>query len=102
MQNYHLDAPPSDLTFIKEIIRNEMLQVFPYEITLPFLAHVFWTPLAHFIPMAKPVCLWVVGLTGSFKTSYTGLMASFFGDFETGDFETWRSTTNAIEKMGTI
>lgn len=100
MQNYHLDAPPSDLTFIKEIIRNEMLQVFPYEITLPFLAHVFWTPLAHFIPMAKPVCLWVVGLTGSFKTSYTGLMASFFGDFETGDFETWRSTTNAIEKNG--
>lgn len=100
MKNYFLDDPPADMTFIREIIRDELLTVFPLEITLPYLAHVFWSPVAHFVPMAKPVCLWVVGLTGSFKTSYTGLMASFFGNFKTGDFETWRSTTNAIEKNG--
>ena len=100
MKNYRLDEPPADLTLIRDVIKNDMLKVFSYDITLPYLAHVFWSPLAHFIPMAKPVCLWVVGLTGSYKTSYTGLMASFFGDFKTGDFETWRSTTNSIEKNG--
>lgn len=100
MRNYYLDDPPADLEFVKTLVREEILKVFPYQVTLPYLAHIFWSPLAHFVPMAKPVCLWVVGLTGSFKTSYTGLMASFFGNFKTGDFETWRSTTNAIEKNG--
>jgi hypothetical protein len=100
MRNYYLDDPPADLDFVKKLIREEVLKVFPYRVTLPYLAHIFWSPLAHFVPMAKPICLWVVGLTGSFKTSYTGLMASFFGNFKTGDFETWRSTTNAIEKNG--
>lgn len=100
MKNYYLSDPPADLEFVKKLIREEILTVFPYQVTLPYLAHIFWSPLAHFVPMAKPVCLWVVGLTGSFKTSYTGLMASFFGNFKTGDFETWRSTTNAIEKNG--
>lgn len=99
-KNYHLAEPPADMDIAKNFIRNEVLQVFPYEITLPYLAHIFWTVIAEFLPMAKPYCLWVVGQTGSFKTSYTGVMASFFGDFKTADFETWRSTVNAIEQNG--
>lgn len=100
MRNYKLDPPPSDLEFIKGIIKDHLVKVFPYYITLPYLAHIFLSPLSEFIPRAKPYCLWVVGQTGSFKTSYTGVMASFFGDFKYGDFETWRSTVNAIEKNG--
>ncbi|MDD2231178.1 MAG: hypothetical protein PHY48_17480, partial [Candidatus Cloacimonetes bacterium] len=57
-------------------------------------------PLMHFMPMVKPYCLWVQGLTGSFKTSYVSLLQCFFGDFRTGNFETWRSTANSIEKNG--
>lgn len=97
---YKLDEPPSDMEAATKFIREDVLQVFPYEITLPYLAHIFWTVIAEFIPMAKPYALWVVGQTGSFKTSYTGVMTSFFGNFRQADFETWRSTPNAIEMNG--
>lgn len=99
-KNYYLDEAPSDMEPIKEFIRNDLLQVFPYQVTLPYLAHVFWTVISALIPMAKPYCLWVVGQTGSFKTTYTGIMCSFFGDFKQADFETWRSTPSAIEQNG--
>lgn len=102
MHNFKLADPPADFTYARELIREHILKVFPYDITLPYLAHVFWTPVAEFIPLAKPVCLWVVGITGSFKTTFTGIMASFFGDFRYTEFETWRSTKNAIEKNGYV
>ena len=45
--------------------------------------------------------MWMQGLTGSFKTTYTCLLASLFGDFVRGDaIETFRSTGNALEKAG--
>jgi len=98
--NYFLTDGPSDLTQSKKFIREEVLQVFPYKITLPYLSHIFWTVLSDFVPIAKPYCLWVVGQTGSFKTSYTGIMNSFFGDFKDQNFDTWRSTPNSLEVNG--
>lgn len=100
MNLYHLDEPPADLSFVRDIIRNHLLQVFDYNITLPYFAHVFWSVIANFIPSVMPYCLWVVGQTGYNKTTYSGLMASFFGSFKEKDFETFRSTKNAIEKNG--
>lgn len=100
MSSYFLNPPPADLTDSFEIIKEHLLKAFQYEITLPFLCHTFWSVIANFVPDAKPNCLWVVGLTGSYKTSYSALMASFFGDFTSESLETWRSTKNAIEKNG--
>lgn len=101
MKNFHLAEPPADMTFVMDMIRNEMLRVFPLEITLPFLCHTFWSVISNFLPSVKPTCLWVVGTTGSFKTSFAGVMMSFFGNFGRGtEFEGWSSTTNSIEKNG--
>ena len=101
MKNFHLAEAPADMTFITDLLRNEILRVFPHEVTLPFLAHTFWSVISNFLPAVKPCCLWVVGTTGSFKTSFGGVMMSFFGKFGLGtEFESWTSTTNAIEKNG--
>ena len=99
-QKYFLMPPPADMTFMREVILEDMLKVFPYEITLPIVAHLFLAPVLHFIE-ANPYCLWVQGMTGSYKTSYIAMMNSFYGNFSRGDaIETWRSTGNAIEKNG--
>lgn len=97
---YKTESPPEDMSYIREVIREDILKVFSYDVTLPMLAHIFLSPMMHFLPMVKPYCLWVQGLTGSFKTTYTGLMCSFFGQFATADFETWRSTMNSIQRNG--
>lgn len=98
---YKTAAPPADIELIKQVIRDDILKVFPYHVTLPAIAHMFLGPLMHFLPGdVKPYCLWVQGLTGSFKTSYISLLSCLWGDFRSGDFETWRSTANAIEKNG--
>lgn len=78
---YKLAQPPADMTYIREIIRKDILEVFPYPVTLPMLAHTFLPPLMAFMPMEKPYCMWVHGLTGSFKTAYTALLNCFWGDF---------------------
>lgn len=98
---YKTAPPPADMSLITKIIRDDILRVFPYHVTLPAMAHMFLAPLMHFIPDdIKPYCLWVQGRTGSFKTSYISLLNCLWGDFRGGDFETWRSTTNAIERNG--
>lgn len=98
---YKLDSPPADLSYIRDIIREDILKVFPYNITLPMIAHTFLPPLMAILD-SKPYCLWLEGLTGSFKTAYTALLNSFWGDFRSGDFETWRSTPNALERIGNV
>lgn len=97
---YKLAHPPADMRYIEDIIRNDILQVFPYSITLPMIAHTFLPPLLRYMMMEKPYCLWVHGMTGSFKTAYTAVLNSFWGDFRSADFETWRSTANSLERTG--
>lgn len=100
MSSYFLNAPPADMTDSLNLVKDHLLKVFSYEITLPFLCHTFWSIISNFVTDAKPTCLWVVGLTGSLKTSYSAVMSSFFGDFTADTLETWQSTKNAIEKNG--
>lgn len=98
---YGLAEAPVSLDEIKKSLRDDILQVFPYSVTLPLLAHMFLAPVLGMIPNSKPYCMWIQGLTGSFKTTYTCLLASLFGDFVRGDaIETFRSTGNALEKAG--
>lgn len=98
---YKTAEPPADMSIIRQVIKDDVLKVFPYHVTLPAIAHMFLGPLMPFLPAeVKPYCLWVQGLTGSFKTSYVSLLNCLWGDFRSGDFETWRSTVNAIEKNG--
>lgn len=99
-KKYKFAPPPADMTLIKDVIFNDILKVFDYSITLPAMAHMFLAPLTKFLVNEKPYCLWISGKTGSFKTAYTGVLASLFGDFRSADFETWRSTGNALERNG--
>ena len=85
---------------IVEKIKENLLKVFPYSITLPYLAYIFSAPLYSFIPRAKPTILFIYGITGSFKTSYTQVMLSFFGNFIGATLESFTSTINAITAAG--
>lgn len=98
---FYMNQPPADLTFAKSIIRNDLAKVFPYKVTLPLLAHTFLAPVMNLIPQIKPYCMWVSGVTGCYKTTYTSLLASFYGNFVDGScLETWASTHNSLEKTG--
>ena len=98
---YELAEAPADCADILRIVREDLLQIYGPEVTYPMFAHMFLAPLISLIPDMRPYALWVRGLTGTYKTTLTCLMASFFGDFTKGDAtETFRSTGNALEKNG--
>ena len=104
LRNYYL-MPPVSEEIQKEAlqsIREDLLKVFPYHITLPLLAHVFLAPLIGLLDQSWPYAMWIKGTTGHFKSTYTNMMMSFFGHFTgtTGSTESWQTTGNAIEKGG--
>ena len=100
MSRYMLQRTPDDISEVRACIINDLLTVFPYKITLPFLAYIFSAPLYGFMPNIKPSVLFLSGITGSYKTSFSQVMMSFFGDFVGASFESFNSTVNAITKAG--
>lgn len=97
---YVLQRFPDDISAVRESIINDLLKVFPYKITLPFLAYIFSAPLYGIMPNIKPSVLFLSGITGSYKTSFSQVMMSFFGNFVGAGFESFNSTANAITKAG--
>lgn len=97
---YVLQRFPDNISAIRESIINDLLKVFPYKITLPFLAYIFSAPLYGIMPNIKPSVLFLSGITGSYKTSFSQVMMSFFGNFVGASFESFNSTINAITKAG--
>lgn len=98
--SFRFNQPPADLTFAKDLIRNKLLGCVPYEISLPMLAHYFLPPLLEYLPNAMPYALWVMGSTGSQKTTYISILTSFYGNFHNRKLLGWRSTANSMEKFG--
>ena len=102
-RRYRLEEPlnKTDEKDLLEVLKDDILRVFPYETTLPIFAHIMLAPLINLINSYSPYCLWVRGTSGKMKTTYSALLCSFFGDFGRGEgFETWRSTGNSLEKNG--
>ena len=75
----------------------------PEEVTYTMLAHVFSSPLKHFLKMAgcePKFILWLVGKTGSCKSSLSAVMLSFFGHFTGTTLPmSFRDTANSINEQ---
>lgn len=99
---YFLVPPHADIETPMKVVREGLFKAFPYYVTLTAFAHFMQAPLRYFFPESKATCLWIYGLTGSMKTTYTGIMSSLYGDFVDGkSFQSWQgSTQNSIEKNG--
>lgn len=74
--------------------------VAPVEIILPLLAFTFLSPLNHFLKAAgcePKFVLFLVGKTGSRKSTLAALMLSFFGKFTASELPlSFRDTANSI------
>lgn len=75
----------------------------PEEVTYTILSHVFSSPLKHFLKMAgcePKFILWLVGKTGSCKSSLSAVMLSFFGYFTGTTLPmSFRDTANSINEQ---
>lgn len=75
----------------------------PEEVTYTMLAHVFLSPLKHFLKMAgcePKFILWLVGKTGSCKSSLSAVILSFFGYFTGTTLPmSFRDTVNSINEQ---
>lgn len=72
----------------------------PPEVTFTLLAEMFLSPLNHFLRMAgcePKFILWLIGKTGSCKSTMAALMLSFFGCFTATTLPlSFRDTANSI------
>ena len=72
----------------------------PEEVTYTLLADMFLSPLKHFLKMAgcePKFILWLVGKTGSRKSTMAALMLSFFGKFTATTLPmSFQDTANSI------
>ena len=75
----------------------------PEEVTYTMLAHVFSSPLKHFLKMAgcePKFILWLIGKTGSCKSSVSAVMLSFFGCFTGTTLPvSFQDTANSINEQ---
>ena len=73
----------------------------PEEIMLPLLAFTFLSPLNHFLREAgcePKFVLFLLGKTGSRKSTLAALMLSFFGRFTASELPlSFRDTSNSME-----
>lgn len=98
---YYLLKPEGDIEQLKDNFIRYAFGVFGKEIGILILNHFLWTVTMNVYTEAKPICLWLASTTGTFKTTFISEMACLFGDFHGGaNFETWRSSVNAIEREG--
>jgi hypothetical protein len=86
---------------IEQGVLEGLIKVYEPGVTLQALAHVFVPIVADKIGISKKYVLWISGTTGKYKTAFSCLLQSFYGNFiDEVPLETWRSTHNAIEKKG--
>lgn len=75
----------------------------PEEVTFTLLAEIFLSPLNHFLRMAgcePKFILWLIGKTGSRKSTMAALLLSFFGTFTATTLPlSFRDTANSINEQ---
>lgn len=99
MQGYRMERECSALDIQTAECMLRMMPA-PEEITLPLLAFTFLTPLNHFLKLAgcePKFVLFLVGKTGSRKSTLAALFLSFFGRFTGAELPlSFRDTANSI------
>ena len=97
LNRYALPERPEDVT---GALRRSLalLDVGPDEVTVPLLAAVFLAPLCQFLH--PDFALFLVGKTGSLKSTLAALFLGHYGDFpdKTVLPASWESTDNALEQ----
>ena len=88
---------PSDIQTAADLLQSKLA---PEEILWPLMAFAFLTPLNHFLKLAgcePKFVLFLVGKTGSRKSTLAALMISFFGKFTASELPlSFRDTANSI------
>jgi len=94
---YKFESPPPLAKMTLDAVL-ETLQVGPMHLILPLFLSTFRAVLGHFLPIDFSV--FVVGPTGSLKTSVAAIFQSFFGrNFSDRNLPgSWSSTSNALER----
>ena len=91
------DCSTSDIQIAAELLQSKLA---PEEILWPLMAFAFLTPLNHFLKLAgcePKFVLFLVGKTGSRKSTLAALMLSFFGKFTASELPlSFRDTANSI------
>lgn len=97
---YRLPAPPEG-SELRDSIRAslDLMSVGPPEVIVPILAATYRAPLAELLPARLGV--FIVGKSGSFKSSITGIAQAHFGPGFTGTRlpANWSSTANKLERL---
>ena len=96
LNRYALPVKPED---VKGALRNSLalLDVAPDEVTIPLLAAVYLAPLCEIIH--PDFCVFLVGKTGSLKSTLAALFLSHYGVFDRTSLPgSWESTDNALER----
>lgn len=102
LQGYHMDQSCAycDIATVGGMLTQLAA---PEAVTFPLLAEVFLSPLNHFLRMAgcePKFVLWLVGKTGSRKSTLSALMLSFFGHFTAASLPmSFRDTANSIQSQ---
>lgn len=99
LQSYHMERSYSYCDIATAGAMLSQLAA-PEEVTFTLLAEMFLSPLNHFLRMAgcePKFILWLIGKTGSCKSTIAALMLSFFGSFTATTLPlSFRDTANSI------
>jgi len=97
LQRYQLLDPQGDAIEAIKRSFNFHLVASP-EVTIPLWASMYLAPLTELIDPA--FTLWLVGASGSFKSTLTALALCHFGTFDARHLPaSWRDTANQLEKL---
>ena len=97
LRRYTLPPPPPDCS---EAVKASLqfLEIGEPAVVLPLWAAMYLAPLSELLCPA--FTLWLVGPSGSFKSTVTALALCHFGDFTVRSLPaSWRDTANYLEKM---
>ena len=97
LRRYILPAPPPDCG---EAVRASLqfLEIGEPAVVFPLWAAMYLAPLSELLCPA--FTLWLVGPSGSFKSTVTALALCHYGDFTVRSLPaSWRDTANYLEKM---
>ncbi|MGI2336872.1 MAG: toprim domain-containing protein [Dehalogenimonas sp.] len=99
LKRYTLPSPDPDRTV--EAVKASLDYIYivsdPH-VSIPLWASMYLAPLADAIDLAFTV--WLVGPSGSFKSTLTGLILNHFGDFDQNHLPaSWQDTANLLQKL---
>lgn len=99
LKRYFLPAPDPDRTQAAVQASIDYIYILsdPH-VSIPLWASMYLAPLADAIDLAFTV--WLVGPSGSFKSTLTGLLLNHFGDFDQNHLPaSWQDTANLLQKL---